>query len=73
VHDGAHRGSVDGLSISHVNWALTDARRPAGNQGGRGKDRHMCLGIPGKVVTRTPFGATRVVERELGEQLPRIC
>jgi hydrogenase expression/formation protein HypE len=33
----------------------------------------MCLGIPGKVVTRTPFGATRVVERELGEQLPRIC
>jgi hydrogenase expression/formation protein HypE len=28
---------------------------------------------PGMVVARTPFGTTRVVERELGEQLPRIC
>jgi hydrogenase expression/formation protein HypE len=28
---------------------------------------------PGMVVARTPFGSTRVVERELGEQLPRIC
>ena len=28
---------------------------------------------PGMAVTRTPFGTTRVVERELGEQLPRIC
>jgi hydrogenase expression/formation protein HypE len=25
------------------------------------------------VVVRTAFGTTRVVERELGEQLPRIC
>jgi hydrogenase expression/formation protein HypE len=28
---------------------------------------------PGMVVMRTRFGTTRVVERELGEQLPRIC
>lgn len=28
---------------------------------------------PGMVVAQTPFGTTRVVERELGEQLPRIC
>jgi hydrogenase expression/formation protein HypE len=28
---------------------------------------------PGMVVVRTAFGTTRVVERELGEQLPRIC
>jgi len=28
---------------------------------------------PGMVVAGTPFGTTRVVERELGEQLPRIC
>lgn len=28
---------------------------------------------PGMVVGRTPFGTTRVIERELGEQLPRIC
>ena len=28
---------------------------------------------PGMAVARTAFGTTRVVERELGEQLPRIC
>lgn len=28
---------------------------------------------PGMVVTRTTFGATRVVDMPLGEQLPRIC
>ena len=28
---------------------------------------------PGMVVARTAFGTTRIVERELGEQLPRIC
>ena len=28
---------------------------------------------PGMVVAKTAFGTTRVVERELGEQLPRIC
>ncbi len=28
---------------------------------------------PGVVVARTPLGATRVVDRPLGEQLPRIC
>jgi hydrogenase expression/formation protein HypE len=35
---------------------------------GRVVDEH-----PGMVVVRTPFGTTRVAERELGEQLPRIC
>lgn len=35
---------------------------------GRAVDEHH-----GMVVARTPFGTTRVVERELGEQLPRIC
>jgi hydrogenase expression/formation protein HypE len=28
---------------------------------------------PGMVVARTTFGATRVVDTPLGEQLPRIC
>ncbi|MFE0462879.1 hydrogenase expression/formation protein HypE [Kitasatospora sp. NPDC058965] len=28
---------------------------------------------PGMVVARTAFGATRVVDKPLGEQLPRIC
>lgn len=35
---------------------------------GRVVDEH-----PGMVVGRTAFGTTRVIERELGEQLPRIC
>jgi hydrogenase expression/formation protein HypE len=28
---------------------------------------------PRMVVARTPFGSTRVVDMQLGEQLPRIC
>lgn len=28
---------------------------------------------PGLVVGKTPFGTTQVIERQLGEQLPRIC
>ena len=28
---------------------------------------------PGMVVTKTAFGATRVVDTPIGEQLPRIC
>jgi hypothetical protein len=28
---------------------------------------------PGMVVTKTTFGATRVVDTPIGEQLPRIC
>jgi hydrogenase expression/formation protein HypE len=28
---------------------------------------------PGMVVARTIFGATRIVDMPLGEQLPRIC
>ena len=35
---------------------------------GRVVDEH-----PGVVVAKTPFGASRVVDLPLGEQLPRIC
>lgn len=28
---------------------------------------------PGRVVARTPLGATRLVDLQIGEQLPRIC
>ncbi len=28
---------------------------------------------PGRVVIRTPIGSTRILDRPLGEQLPRIC
>ena len=33
----------------------------------------VVLEHPGMAVGRTSFGTTRVIERELGEQLPRIC
>ncbi|MCB0932198.1 MAG: hydrogenase expression/formation protein HypE [Mycobacterium sp.] len=57
---------------AHSETVLTAMRsRPEGAGAvviGRAVDEH-----PGMVVVRTPFGTTRVVERELGEQLPRIC
>jgi hydrogenase expression/formation protein HypE len=28
---------------------------------------------PGQVVARTPLGATRLIDLQIGEQLPRIC
>lgn len=28
---------------------------------------------PGVVVGHTPLGGTRIIDRPLGEQLPRIC
>jgi hydrogenase expression/formation protein HypE len=30
-------------------------------------------GHPGVVVAKTAIGATRVVDMQVGEQLPRIC
>ncbi len=34
---------------------------------------HLVGDHPGTVVARTAFGGTRVLQRPLGEQLPRIC
>jgi len=59
--DPAHSAAVVGAMRS----------RPEGERAvviGRVVSEH-----PGMVVGRTPFGTTRVIERELGEQLPRIC
>jgi hydrogenase expression/formation protein HypE len=28
---------------------------------------------PGRVTARTPFGSTRIIDMQIGEQLPRIC
>jgi len=57
---------------SHSEAVLAAMRaRPEGANAaviGRAVEEH-----PGMVVARTAFGTTRVVERELGEQLPRIC
>ncbi len=67
----------EGKMVAFVDPAHTEAvlaamrARPEGADAaviGRAVGEH-----PGMVVVRTPFGTTRVVERELGEQLPRIC
>ncbi len=34
---------------------------------------HVVGDHPGRVVLRTPIGSTRILDRPLGEQLPRIC
>lgn len=53
--------------------AVVDAMR--GHDAGRSAVRigSATGGHPGVVVSRTGLGATRVIERPLGEQLPRIC
>ena len=67
----------EGKMVAFVDPAHSEAvlaamrSRPEGANAtliGRVVDEH-----PGMVVARTAFGTTRVVERELGEQLPRIC
>jgi hydrogenase expression/formation protein HypE len=67
----------EGKLVAFVDPACSDAvlaamrARPEGADAaviGRVVDEH-----PGMVVGRTAFGTTRVIERELGEQLPRIC
>lgn len=60
------------VDSAHSETVLEAMRsRPEGSGAaiiGRVVDQHL-----GMVVARTAFGTTRVVERELGEQLPRIC
>ena len=34
---------------------------------------HVTADHPGKVLSRSPYGSTRVVNMQVGEQLPRIC
>ena len=67
----------EGKMVAFVDPAHSEAvlaamrARPEGANAaviGRAVEEH-----PGMVVARTAFGTTRVVERELGEQLPRIC
>lgn len=67
----------EGKLVAFVDPSVTDAvlaamrARPEGAGAtviGRVVDEH-----PGMVVGRTSFGTKRVIERELGEQLPRIC
>ena len=53
----------DALAIMKGNELGTHATRIA----------EIVAGHPGMVVARTALGATRVVDTQVGEQLPRIC
>ena len=53
--------------------AVLDAMRAVPEGAGAVAVGHVTAAHPGTVVVRTALGATRVVDRPLGEQLPRIC
>lgn len=67
----------EGKLVAFVDPAHSDAALEAMRARPEGGDatRIGCVvdTHPGLVVGRTAFGTTRVIERELGEQLPRIC
>lgn len=69
----ANEGKLIALAPESVADALLDAmrRHPLGAKAthiGRVTDQH-----PGMVVARTGIGGSRVVDMQIGEQLPRIC
>jgi hydrogenase expression/formation protein HypE len=69
----ANEGVLVGfVPASHVD-AVVEAMRtdPAG--GGATRIGTVVEAHPGVVVARTGLGGSRVVDRPLGEQLPRIC
>ncbi len=69
ANEGRLLAMVAGADVDIVLAAM--AGHPQGRQAcviGRVVEDH-----PGIVVAKTPFGATRVVDLPLGEQLPRIC
>jgi hydrogenase expression/formation protein HypE len=69
----ANEGKLIAIAPESVADALLDAmrRHPLGANAthiGRVTDQH-----PGMVVARTGIGGSRVVDMQIGEQLPRIC
>ncbi|CAN5760207.1 hydrogenase expression/formation protein HypE [soil metagenome] len=67
----------EGKLVAFVDPAATEAVLAAMRARPEGADAAVIGKVvaahPGMVVGRTAFGTTRVIERELGEQLPRIC
>jgi hydrogenase expression/formation protein HypE len=67
----------EGRLVALVDPAVADAVLAAMTARAEGAGA-VVIGIvteehPGVVVARTALGATRIVDRPLGEQLPRIC
>lgn len=67
----------EGCLIAMVAAGDLDAVMTAMQEHERGRDACVIGTViddrPGLVTAKTPFGATRVVDLPLGEQLPRIC
>ncbi|MFN8101878.1 MAG: hydrogenase expression/formation protein HypE [Mycobacterium sp.] len=69
----ANEGKIVAFVAPEDSDAVLDAMR-ARPEGTRAAVIGRVVGDhPGMAVGRTAFGTTRVIERELGEQLPRIC
>lgn len=69
----ANEGKLVAIVPAHAADALLDAmrRHPLGQRAAR--IGTVTADHPGRVVARTPLGSTRLVDLQIGEQLPRIC
>lgn len=67
----------EGKLVAFVDPAVTEAVLAAMRECQEGAEATVIGRVvpehPGMAVGRTRFGTTRIIERELGEQLPRIC
>ena len=63
----AFKGELSALAAAAL-WAAADPRGRAAARIGRVTEDH-----PGIVTARTGIGGRRIVDRQVGEQLPRIC
>lgn len=69
----ANEGKLVAIVPAHAADALLDVmrRHPLGKMAAR--IGTVTADHPGRVVARTPLGSTRLVDLQIGEQLPRIC
>jgi hydrogenase expression/formation protein HypE len=69
----ANEGRLVGFVPAERSDAVVEAMRGEPASAGAVRIGTVVDAHPGVVVARTRLGATRVVDRPLGEQLPRIC
>lgn len=69
----ANEGKLVAIVPEHAADPLLDRmrRHPLGRTAAR--IGQVTADHPGRVVARTPLGSTRLVDLQIGEQLPRIC
>ena len=69
----ANEGRLAAIVAEPAADAVLEAMRAHEAGGGATVIGRVVADHPGLLVARTPYGATRVVDLPLGEQLPRIC